>query len=133
MSNFFLAHFDSILGFTKDIILSAVVVLAVKYLDYRKDKDKNKSEVESRLIDAELNERRDFKAEMESVKQEARDREEKYELQFKELQKQIDDWREKYYKLFEKYTELVTLNSDLKSKYHELMGKVDQIRTDNNK
>lgn len=133
MSNFFLAHFDSILGFTKDIILSAVVVLAVKYLDYRKDKDKNKSEVESQLIDAELNERRDFKAEMESVKQEARDREEKYELQFKELQKQIDDWREKYYKLFEKYTELVTLNSDLKSKYHELMGKVDQIRTDNNK
>jgi len=131
MINFFLANFETILGFTKDIILSAVVVLAIKFLDYQKDKNKNKTDVESKLIEAEMTERRDFKAEMESVKQEAREREEKYEVQFKELQKQIDDWREKYYKLFEKYTELVTLNSDLKSKYHELMGKVDQIRTDN--
>lgn len=116
------------LEFVKDIFLAGIVVLIVKYLDYKKDLKKNESETENKLIDAELVERKEFREEVDLLRSEAKNREKHYESEIKELQKQLDDWRDKYYKLFEKYTQLISSNSELKGKYHELMNQVNDIR-----
>lgn len=130
---------EQILHFVEGIFVGGIVVLLIKYLEYKKDirKDdleyktaisKDRAEVDGKMIDSELIQRREFMAEIALIRKEAKDRSDHYENQIVGLQKQLDEWKEKYYKLFEKYTQLIASNSELRGKYNELIVEINKFK-----
>lgn len=125
-------HFDTIISFVKDIALVGLLGAYIKYLDYKKEQAKTKLRSEDQAYRNESAERAEYRKELDAMRKEAKERGDHDAREIKELQRQLDEWRDKYYKLFEKYTQISSSNSELRNKYTELWLTVKDLKKDNN-